>query len=92
MADRQLDARYLKGPMPVLRAARELRSITPGTRLRVLATDPRAVVDFRDFCRDAGHALISWSEVKGVFSFTIRAGGAKQEAAAKEAARHDTAR
>lgn len=86
MADRQLDARYLKGPMPVLRAARELRRLAPGTRLRVLATDPGTVVDFRDFCRDAGHALVSWSEVKGVFSFTIRAAGA-----AREAAPHETA-
>lgn len=76
MADRLLDVKYLKGPMPVLRAAKILRSLATGTKLRVLATDPGTVLDFRDFCRDSGHALISWSEVKGVFSFTIRAAGA----------------
>lgn len=75
MTDTLLDARFMKGPMPVLRAARALRGLGAGARLRVLATDPGTVVDFRDFCRDTGHALISWSEVKGVFSFTIRSAG-----------------
>lgn len=74
MADTTVDARYLKGPMPVLRAARSLRALAAGDKLRVLTTDPGTVVDFRDFCRDNGHALVSWSEVKGVFSFTIRCG------------------
>lgn len=72
MADATLDAKYLKGPMPVLRAAKVLRGLTSGDKLRVLATDPGTVADFRDFCRENGHALISWSELKGVFSFTIR--------------------
>jgi tRNA 2-thiouridine synthesizing protein A len=76
MTETLLDARFLKGPMPVLRAARALRHLGTGARLRVLATDPGTVVDFRDFCRDTGHALVSWSEVKGVFSFTIRSAGA----------------
>jgi tRNA 2-thiouridine synthesizing protein A len=74
MADATIDAKYLKGPMPVLRAAKVLRGLAAGDRLRVLATDPGTVSDFRDFCRDNGHALVSWSELKGVFSFTIKCG------------------
>jgi tRNA 2-thiouridine synthesizing protein A len=74
MADATVDARFLKGPMPVLRAARVLRGLDAGARLRVLATDPGTIVDFRDFCRDNGHALVSWSELKGVLSFTIKCG------------------
>lgn len=69
-----IDAKYLKGPMPVLRAARALRALDPGARLRLLATHPGTVADFHDFCRDNGHALICWSEIKGVYSFTIRRG------------------
>ena len=76
MTEILIDAKYLKGPMPVLRAARTLRALEPGAKLRVLATDPGTVADFRDFCRDNGHALVSWSEIKGVFSFTIRCGNA----------------
>ena len=44
----------------------------PGERLRVLATDRAAVSDFRAYCRETGHALVSFAEEGGVFSFTIR--------------------
>jgi tRNA 2-thiouridine synthesizing protein A len=60
--------------MPVLRAARALRAMAAGEKLRVLATDPEAVVDFRDFCKISGHALVAASETRGVYSFTIRRG------------------
>ena len=70
--EKLIDAQFMKCPMPVLRAARALRSMAAGEKLRVLATDPEALSDFRDFCRVTGHALVATSEVKGVFSFTIR--------------------
>ncbi len=72
MGEAVIDAKYLKCPMPVLRAARALRSMSAGARLLVLATDPGSVRDFRDFCQQSGHALVSWSETKGVYSFSIR--------------------
>jgi tRNA 2-thiouridine synthesizing protein A len=67
MAERLIDAQFMKCPMPVLRAATALRD-----KLRVLATDPTALGDFRDFCKSSGHALVGTSEIKGVYSFTIR--------------------
>jgi len=72
MGERLIDAQFMKCPMPVLRAARTLRGMEAGEKLRVLATDPAAVGDFRDFCKQSGHALVATSEVSGVFSFTIR--------------------
>jgi tRNA 2-thiouridine synthesizing protein A len=73
MGEMLIDAQFMKCPMPVLRAAKALRGMAAGEKLRVLATDPAAVGDFRDFCRESGHALVATSEIKGVFSFTIRA-------------------
>ncbi len=70
--ERLIDAQFMKCPMPVLRAARALRSMAAGEKLRVLATDPGALGDFRDFCKVSGHALVATSEIKGVYSFTIR--------------------
>ena len=70
--EKLIDAQFMKCPMPVLRAARALRSMAAGEKLRVLATDPGALGDFRDFCKVSGHALVATSEIKGVFSFTIR--------------------
>jgi len=72
MGERLIDAQFMKCPMPVLRAAKALRDMAPGDKLRVLATDPTSLGDFRDFCKSTGHALVGSSEIKGVYSFTIR--------------------
>ena len=72
MSETLLDVKGMNCPLPVLRANRALRSIEPGARLRVLATDRAAVGDFQAFCRETGHALLAFSEEAGVFSFVIR--------------------
>jgi tRNA 2-thiouridine synthesizing protein A len=72
MSETLLDLRDLACPLPVLRANRALRGMPAGERLRVLATDAASVNDFKLYCRETGHALVSWSEEAGVYSFTIR--------------------
>ena len=72
MSESVLDVKGMNCPLPVLRANRALRSMVPGARLRVLATDRAAVADFQAFCRETGHALLAWSEDGGVFTFLIR--------------------
>ncbi len=67
-----LDVKGMNCPLPVLRANRALRGLAAGDKLRVLATDRASVADFRAFCRETGHTLVSFSEEAGVFSFTIR--------------------
>ena len=72
MGERLIDAQFQKSPLPVLRAARALRAMPAGEKLRILATDPAAVADFREFCHTSGHALIATSEIRGVLSFSIK--------------------
>ena len=72
MGETLLDMKGAACPIPVLRANRALRSMAPGERLRVLATDRASIADFQAFCRETGHALLAWSEESGVFSFVIR--------------------
>lgn len=72
MTDTVLDVKGMKCPLPVLRANRALRTLPPGARLRVLATDRASVADFQAFCRETGHALLAQREDSGIFSFTIR--------------------
>ncbi len=72
MSERLLDVQGLSCPLPVLRANRALRTLPPGAKLRVLATDRASVADFQAFCRETGHALLAFGEEAGVFSFTIR--------------------
>jgi tRNA 2-thiouridine synthesizing protein A len=72
VSDTLLDVKGMTCPLPVLRANRALRSLAPGARLRVLATDQASVSDFQSYCRETGHALVACSEEAGVFSFVIR--------------------
>jgi len=72
MAETVIDAQFQKSPLPVLRAARALRGMAAGEKLRVLATDPAAAADFRDFCKTSGHVLIAAGESRGVLSFSIK--------------------
>ncbi|RFD20499.1 sulfurtransferase TusA family protein [Komagataeibacter melaceti] len=72
MSEILLDARGLTCPLPVLRANRMLRTLAPGERLRVIATDRASVADFQAFCRETGHALIAFGEEGGTLSFVIR--------------------
>ena len=70
----ELDTCGLKCPMPVLKARRELASLSPGARLRVLADDPATVHDFPAFCDMAGHRLLMAREQGGKFVFEIERG------------------
>jgi tRNA 2-thiouridine synthesizing protein A len=72
MDDIELDARGLLCPLPVLKARKRLLAMKPGAILRLLATDPMAVIDVPNFCREAGHTLLSSEPLDGHHQFRIR--------------------
>ena len=72
MSDTLLDVQGLSCPLPVLKANKALRSLPGGARLVVMATDPASVKDFRAYAAETGHALVAFSEEKGVFRFTLK--------------------
>lgn len=74
-ADDELDTIGLLCPLPVLKARKRLQGLTPGQVLRVLATDPAAVVDIPHFCAEAGHELVSTHETGLATAYLIRKGG-----------------
>jgi tRNA 2-thiouridine synthesizing protein A len=80
MTETVLDLKGLSCPLPVLRANKALKAMAAGQRLRVLATDAASVKDFRNYCDQTGHALVAFSEDRGVYSFLIQR---KADAAAK---------
>ena len=69
-----LDATGLKCPLPVLRARKALRDVPPGGLLRVLATDPGSVADFRAWCDASANELAEWRDDAGVYEFLVRRG------------------
>ena len=70
-----LDARGLQCPLPVLRARKAMQKLEAGALLRVLATDPGTVKDFRAFCQASGHELVESATEAGEFRFLLRKRG-----------------
>ena len=74
--DQTLDTCGLLCPLPVLKARKRLQGLPPGTRLRVLADDPAARVDFPHFCAEQGHVLVGQADLpQGVLEFVIEKAG-----------------
>ncbi len=69
---RELDARGLNCPLPILRTKKTLNEMASGEILRVVATDPGSVKDFAAFAKQTGNELLSSSEGGGEFTFYIR--------------------
>jgi tRNA 2-thiouridine synthesizing protein A len=70
--DRELDARGLNCPLPILRTKKALNEMKTGNVLKVLATDPASVKDFQAFSKQTGNALIDHSEADGIFRFYLQ--------------------
>ncbi|MES2547921.1 MAG: sulfurtransferase TusA family protein [Pseudomonadota bacterium] len=70
--DKELDARNLNCPLPILRCKKGLSEIDASQTLKVTATDPGSVKDFQAFCKQTGHELLAQEEAEGVFTFYIK--------------------
>lgn len=70
--DRELDARGLNCPLPILRTKKSLAELTGGQTLKVVATDPGSVKDMQAFAKQTGNDLLATQEGGGQFVFFIR--------------------
>jgi len=70
--NKDLDARGLNCPLPILRTKKTLNEMASGEVLRVIATDPGSVKDFAAFAKQTGNELLSSSEGGGEFTFFIK--------------------
>ena len=62
--DKELDARGLNCPLPILRAKKALNEMTSGQVLKIVATDPGSVKDFQAFSKQTGNELLSHAEAQ----------------------------
>ena len=69
--DELLDCTGLLCPLPVLAVQKRLRTMRPGTRLYVEATDPMAAIDIPHFCNESGHRLVSQALAEKPYRFLI---------------------
>jgi tRNA 2-thiouridine synthesizing protein A len=70
--DKELDARGLNCPLPILRAKKALNELSGGQVLKIMATDPGSVKDFEAFAKQTGNELLSSSESGGEFHFMMK--------------------
>lgn len=70
--DREVDARGLNCPLPILKAKKALADLTSGQVLKVIATDPGSRRDFEAFARQTGNAMVGQSEADRVWTFFLK--------------------
>lgn len=70
--DKELDARGLNCPLPILRTKKSLTEMMSGQVLKIIATDPGATKDFQAFAKQTGNALLSADEAGKVYTFFMQ--------------------
>ena len=70
--DKELDARGLNCPLPILKAKKALADMQSGQTLRVVATDEGSVRDFQAFAKQTGIELLEQQTVGSDFYHVMR--------------------
>ena len=74
--DKELDARGLNCPLPILRTKKSLADMSSNQILKVMATDPGSVKDFQAFSKQTGNELLEFEQANafGVDSASLGLG------------------
>ncbi len=70
--DKELDARGLNCPLPILRTKKALTDMASGQVLKIVATDPGSVKDFQAFAQQTGNSLLASETVEKEFIFFMK--------------------
>lgn len=70
--DKEIDARGLNCPLPILRTKKALAELSSGQILRVLSTDVGSMKDFEIFSKQTGNTLLEITQVEQTFIFLIQ--------------------
>jgi TusA-related sulfurtransferase len=69
---KELDARGLNCPLPILKAKKALADMLSGELLRVVSTDPGSTRDFQAFARQTGNELVEQVSQGNEISHVLR--------------------
>ena len=70
--DKELDARGLNCPLPILKAKKALAEMTSGQLLRVVSTDAGSTRDFQAFAKQTGNDLIEQQTAGSEFIHVLK--------------------
>jgi tRNA 2-thiouridine synthesizing protein A len=68
---KELDARGLSCPLPILKTKKSLNDLASGQVLKVVATDPGSIKDMEAFAKQTGNALLSSAESDKTYIFYL---------------------
>ena len=71
-ADRELNCRGMRCPLPVIYTRKALARMHAGEVLMVIATDPGSLVDMVEFSRRGRVELVAHREQSGDYIFLLR--------------------
>ncbi len=70
--DKEVDARGLNCPLPILKAKKALAELQSGQLLKVRCTDAGSVRDFQAFSKQTGNELVEQQTVGDEFIHVLR--------------------
>lgn len=70
--DKELDARGLSCPLPILKTKKSLVDMASGQILKIIATDSGSIKDMQSFANQTGNELVSSSEENGEYIFMMK--------------------
>jgi tRNA 2-thiouridine synthesizing protein A len=70
--DKELDARGMNCPLPILKTKKSLSDMASGQVLKVVSTDCGSVKDMQAFANQTGNPLLSQSEENGEYIFFMQ--------------------
>ena len=68
----EIDARGLSCPMPVMKTKKELKRLSTGDVLHVVATDPASVQDLEILLESLDDEMLAESQENGEYHFYIK--------------------
>ena len=71
-AQKEVDARGLNCPLPILKAKKALADMASGEVLKVVSTDPGSMRDFQAFARQTGNELVEQVKAGSDFVHLLR--------------------
>ncbi|HEY5763080.1 MAG TPA: sulfurtransferase TusA family protein [Rhodocyclaceae bacterium] len=70
--DKELDARGLSCPLPIVKTKKSLNDMQSGQVLKVVSTDPGSIKDMQAFANQTGNPLLESAEASGAYTFYLR--------------------
>ncbi|WP_371813797.1 sulfurtransferase TusA family protein [Diaphorobacter sp. HDW4A] len=70
--DKEVDARGLNCPLPILRAKKALAELASGQLLKVVSTDTGSMRDFQAFAKQTGNELVEQQAVGDEFVHILK--------------------